>query len=132
MIKNNFEKKKLISENNVDETEECILLLKSAIFYESEIYDEIDSKKQAIIVSSLVEDQFLKTQNYFSRGPPGGILGMCSDFWNGKTVEPINGEINQKINSILQQWNSSNIQSIAFSYRPQKKYFVDILNHFDV
>jgi hypothetical protein len=94
--------------------------------------ENFESEKEAIIVSGLIEDKFLNGQNYFSRGPPEGIISMCQDFWNGKTIEPLNEEVIQKLNSILQQWNSSNIQCVAFSYRPQKKNFSDILSHFDV
>lgn len=115
------------------ETEECMFfVIFIAIFYDSGINDELNIEKEAIVVSSLVEDNFLNSQNYFSRGSPEGILKICQDYWNGKTVEPITEDLIQKLYSILQQWNSSNIQAIAFSYRPQKKNFSEILSHFDV
>jgi len=47
--------------------------------------ENFESEKEAIIVSSLIEDKFLNGQNYFSRGPPEGIIRKAE--FNSSTVE---------------------------------------------
>lgn len=127
---NEFEHQRKMIQENLDETEESII-------YESNDGNNhllnISSETQGdLVISSIIQDEILNGLSYFSRGSPSSVLTLCDDFWNGRNVEPLSREIIQKMSSLMQQWQSSNIHPIAFSYKPTKKAIIEVLDKYNL
>jgi hypothetical protein len=127
---NEFENQRKMIQENLDETEESII-------YESNDENNhllnINNENQGdLVISSIIQDEILNGLSYFSRGSPSSVLTLCDDFWNGRNVEQLSREIIQKMSSLMQQWQSSNIHPIAFSYKPTKKAIIEILEKYNL
>ncbi|OMJ93284.1 hypothetical protein SteCoe_3744 [Stentor coeruleus] len=54
----------------------------------------------------------------FSQGNPKVVLQNCKYFWNGSTLQPLEEDDLQHLNTALLQWIADDYDAFAFSYKP--------------
>lgn len=92
-------------------------------------------------ISTVCKDLMTKVQNneqkiigsdhkfhMFTRGDPLMLIQNCSDFWNGEEVAPINKSVLQSLKDIIKQWNMSDLDVVAFAYKPVIRSMYEYIN----
>ena len=70
------------------------------------------------MASIIMEETVSGRYQLLSEGHVELILANCSDYWNGKEVQPLDDEARQKIMEQFTRWNDKDLQHVAYAFRP--------------